>query len=55
MLRSRGFMIRSCQRGWGEGGQGERWNVFIEANGGALVYSKDGEKLALSKVRGSSM
>ena len=50
MIRSRGFMIRSCRRGWGKGGQGEKWNVFVGASGGALVHSKDGEKLALSKI-----
>ena len=54
MIRNRGFMIRSYRRGWAEGGQGERWNVLIGAKGGALGYSKDGEKLARSKIGGSS-
>ena len=50
MIRSRGFTIRSCRRGWSEWGQGEEWNVFIGASGGALVHSNDGEKLALSTI-----
>ena len=50
MTRSRDFTIRSCRRGWGEGNQGEEWNMLIGASGGALVYSNDEEKLALSTI-----